>query len=130
MPNRVQQSVARLAARLQSRAGVSVTYTRDAGTPQEQSVQVTAITGGERQPITEPQARATRVDRLERDFLIRSSELLLGGASVVPAEGDRITETIDGVVCVFESIKTPTEPAWRYTDATRAMIRIHTKQVL
>jgi hypothetical protein len=127
--SRITAAVSRLASRLQSRAGVSVVYTREAGQPGERSVTLVAIPGGERQPVTEPQGRGGRVDRLDRDYLIVAADLVLGGTLVTPESGDRVTETIDGTACVFELLATPGEPCWRYTDATRQMIRVHTKPV-
>lgn len=64
----------------------------------------------------------------DRDYLIPVSELQQNGTPFEPARGDRVTETIDGVELVFEVVSQTEEPAWRYSDATRAVYRVHTKQ--
>lgn len=69
---------------------------------------------------------AARVEWGDRDYLIRVEELTLGE----PQEGDRLLETINGVECVFRVAPPNTgEPAWRWSDATRAMYRLHVRQV-
>ncbi len=57
----------------------------------------------------------------ERDYLIPASELPND-----PQRGDQITE--DGVG-TFEAVAPGGEPAWRWSDQTRTVFRIHTKKV-
>ncbi len=63
----------------------------------------------------------------DRDYLLYTMDL---GELGVPQRGDRITETINGVVCVYEA--TPTadgNPCWVYQGHSQAMTRIYTKRV-
>jgi hypothetical protein len=70
------------------------------------------------------------VERWEsRDFLIAARDLVLGGTVVLPAAGDRVSETQDGKVFVYEVMAPGKEPCWRYSDPYRRTLRIHTKQV-
>lgn len=114
---------AALTRRMQQSDGVTVTYTRGA-----ESVTLTAWVGNTLFARTLDEPGASRVWG-ERDYLIPVADLILGGVLTKPAKGDRITEVIDGVTLVLE-LQTPTgEPAWRYSDADRQRVRIHTKKV-
>ncbi len=64
-----------------------------------------------------------------RDFLLRTADLVLGGSTVLPQAGDRIRETDDGVTFVHEVMAPAGQPPWRYSDAFRRTLRIHTKLV-
>jgi len=64
-----------------------------------------------------------------RDFLIAAADLFFGGAVTLPERGDRIRETQDGKVYVYEVMAPGKEPEWRWSDGYRRTLRIHTKQV-
>ena len=64
-----------------------------------------------------------------RDFLVRGSDLVLGGATVLPERGDRVRETRGGMVFVHEVMAPGGEPHFRWSDPYRRTLRIHTKQV-
>ena len=64
-----------------------------------------------------------------RDFLMLAADLTLGGTPTLPQRGDRIRETQAGQVFVYEVTAPGKEPCWRYSDAYRKTLRIHTKQV-
>jgi hypothetical protein len=66
-----------------------------------------------------------------RDFLVRASDLILGGRPTLPKSGDRIHEESIGQVFIYE-VMTPlggNEPPYRYSDPNRRTLRIHTKHV-
>lgn len=73
------------------------------------------------------------VQRTEsRDFLVRTSDLVIGGAAVLPRPGDRIRETAGGQSFVYEVLsqnQRGERPPWRYSDPQRRTLRIHTKLV-
>ena len=64
-----------------------------------------------------------------RDFLILAADLVLDGQSIQPERSDRIRETQGGTVYVYEVSAPGKEPCWRYSDAFRKTLRIHTKQI-
>ncbi len=64
-----------------------------------------------------------------RDFIIRAVDLVLAGTTTIPKPGDQIRETDGGVVLVYEVMAPGGEPPWRYSDAYRTALRIHTKHV-
>jgi hypothetical protein len=64
-----------------------------------------------------------------RDFLVLAADLVLDGVPALPQRGDRIRETQGGQVFVYEVAAPGKEPCWRYSDAYRKTLRIHTKQV-
>lgn len=68
-----------------------------------------------------------RIEFGDRDYLIPVANLTALGE---PTTGDRISETIGSTVCTFEVMTPDTgEPSWRYSDQTRTVYRVHTKQV-
>lgn len=106
---------------LQTAGGVSVVYVRGV-----QSLPLTAVVGRTAfAQVGGQNAAGAAVIWGDRDYLITAADLTLGE----PRRGDRITETIDGVACVFECMAPGNEPAWRWSDAGRTKYRIHTKQV-
>lgn len=70
------------------------------------------------------------LERVEsRDYLIRAEDLVLDGVPVLPKRGDRVRETQGSHVFVYEVLAPGQEPEWRYSDAYRKTLRIHTKLV-
>jgi hypothetical protein len=65
-----------------------------------------------------------------RDFLILAADLLLDGHSILPQRGDCIRETQNGAVYSYEVMTPGKEPCWRYSDAFRKTLRVHTKQIV
>lgn len=64
-----------------------------------------------------------------RDYLISAVDLVLSGAQEQPKAGDRIRETVGEQVFLYEVMAPGGEPPWRYSDAYRRTLRIHTKFV-
>ncbi len=64
-----------------------------------------------------------------RDYIIRAADLVLGGETVLPKAGDRICETEQAAVHVYEVMAPGNEPPWRWSDPYRVALRIHTKHV-
>ena len=70
------------------------------------------------------------VHKLEsRDFLIRTADLILGGSQTLPQAGDRVRETVESQVFVYEVMGPGGEPPYRYSDQYRKTLRIHTKHI-
>ena len=70
------------------------------------------------------------IHKLEsRDYLVRAEDLVLGGQQTLPRAGDRIRETDGTQTFVYEVMAPGIEPPWRYSDAYRKTLRIHTKHV-
>ena len=64
-----------------------------------------------------------------RDFLILAADLVLNDMSALPQRGDRIRETQGGTTFVYEVTAPGKEPCWRYSDAWRKTLRVHSKQI-
>lgn len=64
-----------------------------------------------------------------RDFLIRTADLELGAGSILPRAGDRVRETVEGTVFVYEVNAPGGQPPFRYSDPYRRTLRIHTKHI-
>ena len=70
------------------------------------------------------------IERYEsRDFLVLAEELILGGALRLPERGDRIDEAVGTTTYVYEVCAPGKEPPWRFSDAYRQTLRIHTKLI-
>ena len=100
----------------------TVTYRRG-----ETSAEVRAAIGRTVFEVIDSVGVAERTE--SRDFLIPASDLILGGVQVLPTQGDRIEETQDATVYVYEVMAPGHEPCWRWSDAYRRTLRLHTKQV-
>jgi hypothetical protein len=70
-----------------------------------------------------------RMEWTDRDFLIHAADLVLNAVVVLPERGDVIRETQGGKVFVYEVMAPGKEPAWRWSDVFRKVLRIHAKQV-
>lgn len=64
-----------------------------------------------------------------RDFLALAADLVLNGERVLPKAGDHAREVQGDQVFVYEVMAPGTEPPFRYSDAYRQTLRIHTKHV-
>ena len=64
-----------------------------------------------------------------RDYVVRAAQLNFGAGPVEPRRGDQIHEVQDGVIFIYEVMAPGDEPVWRYSDAYRKTVRIHTKQI-
>jgi len=64
-----------------------------------------------------------------RDYLISATDLVLGGTQEQPKAGDRVRETAGEQVFLYEVMAPGGEPPWRFSDAYRRTLRIHTKFV-
>lgn len=116
MSNRFATASARIASRLKSRAGVSVTYRRS-GT----DYTLTVWRGNELENVETPGGNVVRLDSTERDYLFLASDLSIG----VPATGDRIIDNGE----TFELLPVQGNPIWRWSDESRTIRRVHVKQV-
>jgi len=101
---------------------VSVTYTRG-----DSTLSLNAIPTEERYSVPDEPGILTEIH--SRDYLVKTSELILGGSVVEPQVGDRITETIGAVNMVFEVFPIDGARCFRYREASRGTIRVHTKRV-
>lgn len=66
---------------------------------------------------------AVRIEFTDRDFLILAADLVLAGNPALPERGDKVWESQDGTVYVFEVMD------WRYSDPYRQTLRVETKLV-
>ena len=64
-----------------------------------------------------------------RDFLVPAASLVLNDTQALPERGDRVLETIGSVTFTYEVMAPGKEPPWRYSDAYRRTLRIHTKLI-
>jgi hypothetical protein len=123
MPDLLQFGSDWLAAKLKEHASRPVVYRRGAD---EVTVQATI---GRTLLKLDDGYGGVRMEWTDRDFLIHAADLVLGGNTVLPERGDLIRETQGGKTFVYEVMAPGKEPAWRWSDVFRKVLRIHAKQV-
>ena len=70
------------------------------------------------------------IQRIEsRDYLIRTTDLVLAGQQTLPRAGDQVRETAGASTHVYEVMAPGNEPPFRYSDPFRRTLRIHTKHI-
>lgn len=124
MTDVLQTGTTWLASQLSSYASHEVTYVRGAD-----SVAISASFGRTEMEI-DGAAGQIRLSHTDRDFIIAAADLVLSGSQVEPQEGDEIQEIVNGITHTYE-VMSPDgmEEVFRYCDASRVMLRIHTKLV-
>lgn len=117
MANLIDNAVAGIFKQTRRVSGIPITYTRGAT-----SLSLTAIPG---QTVLEVESGDIMIQHKSRDYLILAEELVFGGVAVVPARGDVITDNgkTKSVLAVGG------EANWKYTDQSRQVIRVHTKEL-
>ena len=111
-----------LAGQLGRHASGQVEYFRG-----DDSVTVNATVGRTEFEIDDGSGVLQRIEA--RDFLIAAGDLVLAGQAALPQRGDRIKESQNGTVYVYEVMAPGQEPHYRFSDPYRKLLRIHTKQV-
>lgn len=103
-------------------AGAQVIYRRDAAWVTIKN----AVRGASRYETDS--GDGLKLETVSEDFLIGASSLTLNGSTVEPKAGDTIEQELGGKRLTFE-VMSPggDEPAWRYSDAGRTQLRVHTK---
>lgn len=109
-----------LAAKLIQHTSREVVYRRGA-----QTVTVRAVVGTTLLKMSDEYG-GIRMEYTDRDYLIRSADLIIGGEVVTPDEGDIIEDARDGH---YQLMTIPGEPSWRWSDPNHHMLRIHAKKV-
>lgn len=120
--NRLQRGMARLASRLAATASVEITYTTPDG-----SVTLDAVLGDKLLALTDDLG-AVRMERTDRDFLVRPSDLVIADTVVRPARGHTIslTDSVSGALLEYTVLPYDSEPVYR--DRMHGeMYRIHVK---
>lgn len=122
MTNLLETGSSWLVDKMKTYASVEVVYERGA-----EQVPVKATIGKTEFELDDGSGVVVRIH--SRDYLIHAADLQLGGAPMLPVAGDRIRETQGGTTFVYEVMSPGTEPHYRYSDAFRKLLRIHTKHV-
>ena len=80
--------------------------------------------------VFEQQDQFGVIQRTEtRDYLVRASDLVIGGAQIEPKVGDRVREPSGTAALLYEVMSIGNEPPFRFSDPERRTLRIHTKFV-
>lgn len=117
MPDMLARGSAWLTSQLNAAAATAVTYRRGMD-----EAEITATIG---RSEFEAQGQNGVIENWEsRDFLIPAAILPFGE----PLRGDVIVEVADGLEVEYEVAAPRGVPVFRYADAFRSMVRVHTKQ--
>lgn len=120
MPNPMFRAFDAAAQATKKLAGLTVTYTRGAAT-----VDIVARVGMSKTEIADQDGTSFEIK--VRDWIVDAADLVLDAETVTPRRGDTITETVAGMVRVYEVLPVAGEETHRYSDATGKRWRIHTK---
>jgi len=91
------------------------------------SVTVLATRG---RSILENADETAAIIRIEtRDFLVRPADYDFGDGPTLPQRGDIFEEVIDDTTHTFEVLPENGMPCWRWSNGSRATMRIHTKAI-
>jgi len=123
MPNVLALGLAFLTDQLITHASELITYSRGAS-----SVAIRATYGKKLLKIDDGEG-GFRIEFTDMDFLIRASDLILSAVAITPERGDTIAITVGVGTETFEVFPFNAEPAWRWSDPHRSMIRVHCKHV-
>jgi hypothetical protein len=102
--------------------GVDVTYQRGNDT-----VTVKAVIGITNFRIDTDYGISEHIE--SRDYLIKASDLIINGESILPKKLDKIKQTIANQTITYEPLAPGDEPLFIWHDTARQVLRIHTKQV-
>lgn len=117
MPDLLAAGAAWMTSQLKAAAGVNVTYRRGS-----QEADVIATIG---RSEFEAQDQNGVIERWEsRDFLVTAADLPFGE----PERGDLVVETSGDLELTYEVASPRGVPVFRYGDAFRSVVRVHTKQ--
>jgi len=122
MTNLLQQASDWLEDRRNRFAASTVEYVRGS-----RSVQIAATIGKTTFEVDDGYGVLVRQE--SRDFLMLAAELVLDGQPATPQRGDRIRETQNNTVFIYEVTAPGKEPCCRYSDAFRKTLRIHTQMI-
>lgn len=118
----MQDGAAWLSGQLKTAAGVSVTYARG-----PLSVSLTAVPTLHEYEVVDDEGFG--IVMLSRDYLVHTEDLVLGGSEIAPRAGDRITETVGGVVDTYEVMPLGQKKEYEPADSDGLLLLVHTKQV-
>jgi hypothetical protein len=122
MTDLLQQGAAWLEDMRHKHASRPVTYRRGVA-----SVALSATVGRSVFQVATTDGLVEMVER--RDYLIRTTDLVLDGTPTTPAVGDRITEIVGGRVEVYAVMGAGSEKHFRPSDPDALTLRIHTAHV-
>lgn len=90
---------------------------------------VTAMKTAPDYEIVEDNGAAVKAESV--DFVMQSAVYKVGAANAVvePAPGDTITESLGGKTLVYEVMELSGTSCFKYSDADRIALRVHTKLV-
>ena len=123
MGDLLDTGLAWLGDQLHTHASRPVTYRRG-----DQQVVVNATLG--RKDFEADSQDGGRLYFRSNDFLIRTTDLVLGGVPVLPERADQIDVDFDGTTATFEVLAQDGIPPWEFSDPFQQILRIHTKKVI
>lgn len=124
MSNRFKQGMDRLIARMGTFAQTTIVYHRG-----DSSVIITDAWIGRTAYRISDQLNGSRLEFSERDYLIPVVSLVIDSQTVVPEENDwiEISYPDPNESAQWELMSVNDEKAWRYSDQTEKLFRVHTK---
>lgn len=121
MPTPFATALSAAQGALQASNGEEVTYCRG-----DSEVELTAIVI--HKDVEQVSAYEILVEVIEQwDFLIRATDLVIGGVVILPVAGDRIRRVVGSITQTLEVMSQRPEPHYRVTEAGGEFLRVHAK---
>lgn len=123
MTTLLQRGATWLGERLQTSAGRTVKLTRG-------SVNTTDFVGAvSRVAYDEIGDDGLTTSVMYDDWTIVADEILLADRSIVPRDGDVISETLNGATVRYEVLPLQSRPAVEWLDSSGLLLTVHTKRI-
>lgn len=117
--NMFQRGMRCLAKKLEQHASQRFLYGRGAS-----RVEIAATLGTSDLQSTDTEGVTTVIQT--QDFIFKTSLLVLNGELTLPETGDRITQIVDGRELIFKAVSSGSLECYRFCDAERTLLRVHT----
>jgi len=101
---------------------ITVAYRRG-----ETEISVLARAG--RTPFESMSDNGVLIHTQSRDYLVKADDLVISEVRILPEPKDQIVETADGMTYTHEVNSPAGGDCWQYSDASRRIIRVHTRLV-
>lgn len=122
MSDLLDEGVSWLSATRKTGMSRTVVYTRCGAT-----VSLAAMIGSTTAEVPDNSGGLIRVESV--DFVVKTSDLVLGGNAIRPQSGDTITTQHNGKDCTYEVLDLGGGTCWRWHDPFQDSIRIHSKKI-
>jgi hypothetical protein len=119
----LERGVAMLGTKMPLVAGRTIVFKRGS----HSSSAITAWVASVEYDITDK--NGVTVSMMRDNWTMLATDVVIGGAQITPRDGDRITETLNGVAIEYEVVPVGTRKSCEFLDTSGNLLLVHTKKV-